>query len=226
MSSDDSKKDSNNTPKRVFRPNSTVNRNLDTPEDHNLFISVTLLRTGEIVYLDRISTNLYILERHYRVKSGKVYFMLDPLGQLATPNNIRLGLNDATDKYLAMGRTLSTAHYFLYYTGSEPVGYSFPDVNITVFIATDEEEKAWNIPPQVPLVNKTYCFWDNEADEGNDEGASDSMGKEKGELEGEDEKREKRLYEPRPPFAANPGPYVVEKWEDGREKQGRKCVIS
>ncbi len=81
----------------------------------------------------------------------------------------------------------------------------------------------------MPIGWKQYYFGDKDAAEGKDEGASDTKGKEKG--EGQDGKREKRVYEPRPPFAANPGPYVMERWKDGREKQDRemqnkKCVIS
>ncbi len=224
MSSEDSKKDSNNTPKRVFRPNSipTIYSSEGYPEDHNLFISVTLLKTGEIIFLDRINTNTEILDQHYRVRSGKFHFILDPLGEAdpALTNTVRLGLNDATDRFLAMGKALNTSYFIFYYTGSEPVGYSFPDVNITVFIATDEEEKAWNIPPHVPRGNQKYYFGDKDAVEGKDEDVSDSKGKTTGEGE------EKCVYEPRPPFAANPGPYVMEKWESDREKQDKKCVIS
>ncbi len=231
MSSDESNKKDINAPKRVFRPNSipVVYSSEGYPEDHNLFIAVTSLKTGEIIYLDRIkfNTNDRIREQHYRVRSGRIYFFPDPLGEAdpVVTSALRLGLNDATDRYLALDLAPSYPHYIFYYTGSEPIGYSFPDVNITVFIATDEEEKAWNIPPHVPRGNRRYYFWDKDAVEENAEGASASKDKRKGEGE------EKRVYEPRPPFAAASGLHVMERWKDGREKhdrekQDKKCVIS
>ncbi len=223
MSSEDSNKDSNAL-KRVFRPNSIIEGDLDTPEDHNLFISVTLLRTGEIIYLDRINTSTHIRMQHYRVRSGRVIFRLDPLGEddPIDPSTVRLAINDATDRDLA-NIALIYRQYLFYYTGSEPIGYSFQDVNITVFIATDEEEKAWNIPPHVPLADRRHYFWDKDAAEGKDDGASDTKGKEKS--EGKDGRRETRVYEPRPPFAANPGPYEMI-WDGCQEKHDKKCVIS
>ncbi len=226
MSSEDSNKDPSNAPKRVFRPNSDtiIQRYVVPTEDHNLFISVTLLKTGEIIYLDRINTNRRIREQMYILRNGVIRFVLDPLGEddPAFTSRVRLGVNDATALHNA---TKNCRYYTFYYTGSEPVGYSFPDVNITVFVATDEEEKAWNIPPHVPRGGRRYYFGDRDFVEENAEGASASNGKKKGEGE------EKRVYEPRPPFAANPGPYVMEKWESDREKQDRekqdkKCVIS
>ncbi len=114
MSSEDSNKDSN-APKRVFRPNSNtiIQRYVEPTEDHNLFISVTLLKTGEIIYLDRINRNTNIQEQHYRVRSGRIYFFPDPLGEAdpVVTSALRLGLNDATDRYLALDLAPSYPHY-------------------------------------------------------------------------------------------------------------------
>ncbi len=222
MSSDDSNKDSN-TPKRVFRPNSIINSYDVPPEDHNLFVSVTLLRTGEIMYLDRINTNTQIRQQHYFSMNGPIRFSLDPLGQLdpAATSKIRLGLNDVTGTDFASGMAMADRKFLFYYTGSEPVGYSFPDVNITVFIATDEEEKVWNIQPKVPVANKSYAFWDKASAGRNDDEDGSDFDDSKG------EGKEKRVYEPRPPFAANPGPHVVGKASNtAEEKSDKTCVIS
>ncbi len=213
MSNDDSEnKDSNgigdNPPQpvlRSFRPRSKRRAGeIVGVEDHNLFVSVTFLKTGEVIYLDRLNTNDEISPQHYVTTSGEVRFILD-LTDTPPPNNSSaqrrrpLGLSLAKES--ECGRMCGGRHkYHFYYTGSEPVGYSFSDVNITVFIATREEERAWySCFPERPGPNAYFCFSDNpelrayvimrEYDY-DDRGIYE---------------RARQEYNPRPPMAANAG---------------------
>ncbi len=76
MSRDESDKDSNgkkdkSPSKRVYRPRPSVYFSW-TLENHNIFISVTLLRTGEVIYLNRLNTNHAVRRPHYVTSHGKI----------------------------------------------------------------------------------------------------------------------------------------------------------
>ncbi len=240
MSREESDKDSNGKndkapSKRVYRPRSSGNAEKG-PEDHNLFVSVTLLRTGDVVYLNRLNTNKAIRSPIYLTSHGTLHFILDPLGELEQRRTaggkllFPVGCTRATSLQCRMMCNEQHDCHF-YYTGSEPVGYSFDDVNITVFIATDEEEKAWNIPFEVPRADKVYTFSDDPELKADAESMaannSDRYGA--GAFEFEAQKNGKRVYEPRPPFAANAGHGLPEKSKekgDEIDKSNPECVSS
>ncbi len=242
MSRDESDRDSNgekdkSPSKRVYRPRSLPEYELG-PEDHNIFISVTLLRTGEVIYLNRLNGNRATWPPiFYATSHGGLHFILDPLGELERklPRTadgkpmLHVGYSRPTRAECRI--ICGTAHeYHFYYTGSEPVGYSFDDVNITVFLATDEEEKAWNIPFEMPKGRKNYLFSDDPELKARAEylAANNSDRYGGGAFEYEARKNGKRVYEPRPPFAANAG-HGMEKSkveDDENNKSSRKCVIS
>ncbi len=196
------------------------------PEDHNLFISVTLLSTGEIIYLNRINTNNnhQVRPHHYSTSRGRVEFILDPLGEYPDIKQTHhVGLNRVTESQCKDMRCDFPHRCHFYYTGNEPLGSSFDDINITVFIATDEEEKAWNIPFEVPKVGFKYerfTFMFVEFPERlpyiNPHHVDWYWAASK----------ERRVYEPRPPFVASEGHDLKDVGSDDREKGNRKCVIS
>ncbi len=245
MSRDESDKDSSgekdkSPSKRVYRPRSLPEYELG-PEDHNIFISVTLLKTGEVIYLNRLNGNRRVWPPFYVTSHGQLDIILDPLGELEQklPRTaegkpmLHVGCNRATRAQcfgMRCDYTYPKHDYHFYYTGSEPVGYSFDDVNITVFLATDEEEKAWNIPFEMPKGRKIYMFSDDPELKARAEhlAANNSDRYGGGAFEYEARKNGKRVYEPRPPFAANAGHGMEKSKEEDDEhgKSSRKCVIS